>query len=138
MEILIPIAFFAMIAAIALGPSYLRTREREKLHDTLRLAYDKGQPVPPELIEALTSRVAVAPVVPTPERDLRRAVVFIALGLGMAGLGYGLWYGLNIVSPEAAYIAGGSTAGTGAIPGFIGVAYLILWAIKRPAAGKTA
>lgn len=132
MEILVPITFFAMIAAIALGPSYLRSRDRDKLHETLRIAYEKGQPVPPEMIEALTSATPAAPAMPTPERDLRRAIVFIALGLGLCGLGYGLWYGLNIVSPEAAYITGGSVAGTGAIPGFIGLAYLILWASKRP------
>jgi hypothetical protein len=34
-------------------------------------------------------------------------------------------------SPIAAGIIGGSTAGAGAIPGFIGVAYLVLWLSKR-------
>jgi hypothetical protein len=35
------------------------------------------------------------------------------------------------VSDTAAYITGGSIAGAGAIPGLIGVAYLILWITKR-------
>jgi hypothetical protein len=35
------------------------------------------------------------------------------------------------VDETAAYITGGCTAGVGAIPGLIGVAYLILWATKR-------
>ena len=64
-------------------------------------------------------------------RDLRRAMVLLAVGLGLCGLGYGLWYGLMSVSDTAAYITGGSIAGAGAIPGLIGVAYLILWITKR-------
>ena len=37
------------------------------------------------------------------------------------------------VADEGAYITGGSVAGAGAIPGLIGVAYLILWLTKRGA-----
>jgi hypothetical protein len=58
-------------------------------------------------------------------------MVLLAVGLGLCGLGYGLWYGLMSVSDTAAYITGGSIAGAGAIPGLIGVAYLILWITKR-------
>jgi hypothetical protein len=131
-SVLIPIAFFAMIAAIVLVPGYLRSQDRARMHETLRIAYEKGQPVPPELIEALQRNVAPK-VISTPERDLRRGIVLIAVGLGFAGLGYGLWYGLMSVNEIAAYVTGGSTAGAGAIPGFIGVAYLILWATRRNA-----
>lgn len=102
------------------------------MHETLRIAYEKGQPVPPELIEALQRNVAPR-VISTPERDLRLGIVLVAVGLGFAGLGYGLWYGLMSVNEIAAYVSGGSTAGFGAIPGFIGVAYLILWATRRNA-----
>jgi len=87
--------------------------------------------VPPELIAALQSTAPAGAMVPTAERDLRRAVVLISVGLGLCGLGYGLWYGLMSVSDTAAYITGGSIAGAGAIPGLIGVAYLILWLSKR-------
>jgi hypothetical protein len=34
------------------------------------------------------------------------------------------------VDEMSAYISGGCTAGFGAIPGLIGIAYLILWAMK--------
>ena len=102
------------------------------MHETLRIAYEKGQPVPPELIEALQRNVAPR-VISTPERDLRMGIVLVAVGLGFAGLGYGLWYGLMSVNEIAAYVSGGSTAGFGAIPGFIGVAYLFLWATRRSA-----
>ena len=35
-SILVPIAFFAMIAAIVLVPRYLRDKERVRMHETLR------------------------------------------------------------------------------------------------------
>ncbi len=122
--------FWIFVAAVILVPQYLRHLDRARLHETLRIAFEKGQPVPPELIDSLQRRVGDAPI-GTPERDLRRAVVLIAVGLGLVGLGYGLWYGLMIVSEVPAYIVGGVVAGTGAVPGFIGVAYLILWLTKR-------
>ena len=127
---IVGVVFWVFLAAVILVPVYLRYRDRGRLHETLRIAYEKGQPVPPELIEALQSNVA--PARPsTPDRDLRRGIVLVAWGLGFAGLGYGLWYGLMSTSEIAAYISGGITAGVGAIPGLIGVAYLILWATRR-------
>ena len=102
------------------------------MHETLRIAFEKGQPVPPELITALQSNIA--PRQPTtPESDLRRAIILIAVALGLCALAYGLWYGLMSVSETAAYITGGSVAGSAAIPGLIGVAHLVLWAGRRRA-----
>jgi hypothetical protein len=99
------------------------------MQETLRTALEKGQTLPTELVTALQNSVT-ARTMPTREGDLRRAVVLIAVGLGFCALGYGLWYGLMTVDDTAAYITGGCTAGAGAIPGLIGVAYLILWATK--------
>jgi hypothetical protein len=134
---LVPILGIFMIIAIVIGPlwirSYFAARERAQLHETLRVAYEKGQPVPPELIEKLT----VATPRQTyggsngPDADLRRAIMLIAVGMGLVALGAGLFFGFMYVSPIAAGIIGGSTAGSGAIPGFIGVAYLVLWLAKR-------
>jgi Domain of unknown function (DUF6249) len=126
------VAFWVCIAAIFVVPQVMKSRDRARMHETLRMAYEKGQPVPPELISALQSNVEL-PAQTTPERDLRRAVVLIAVGLGLCCLGYGLFYGLSAVDDTAAYITGGSVAGTGAIPGLIGVAYLILWLGRRGA-----
>jgi hypothetical protein len=124
------VLFWVVLAGIILVPIYLRYRDRERIHETLRIAFEKGQPVPPELIEALQSNIA--PRRPsTPEADLRRAVILIAVGLGFCGLGYGLWYGLMSVNDIAAYTTGGSVAGLGAIPGLVGVAHLVLWATRR-------
>ena len=126
------VAFWVMVGAIIIVPRILKSRDQARMHETLRMAYEKGQPVPPELIAALQANVTI-PVQTTPERDLRRAIVLIAVGLGLCILGYGLFYGLSSVDDTAAYITGGSVAGAGAIPGMIGIAYLILWLSKRNA-----
>lgn len=125
------ISFWAFVAAIIIVPRILKSRDRARMYETLRVAYEKGQPVPPELIAALQTNVE--PRMATPERDLRRAIVLIAVGLGLCCLGYGLYYGLSSVNDIAAYTTGGSVAGAGAIPGLIGVAYLILWLTRRNA-----
>ena len=126
--------FWCFIAAIILVPKYLRSRERSKLLDTLKIAYEKGQPVPPELIEALqrgSTQTAYTAPVSTAESDLRRAIVLISVGVGIALLGYGLYYGISFASEEGGAITGAAVAGCGAIPGLIGVAYLLLWLARR-------
>jgi hypothetical protein len=136
-----PIFGIFMIIAIVIGPmwirSYFNARDRAQMHETLRVAYEKGQPVPPELIEKLTASTSresySTPSSNAPDADLRRAVVLIAVGLGLAGLGFGFWYALGYASDTASHIVGGIIAGSGAIPGFIGLAYLSLWALRRNA-----
>jgi hypothetical protein len=122
---------------VVIGPvwirSYFRARERAQLHETLRVAYEKGQAPPPELIEKLTGDASTyaSPRGDTADRDLRRAVVLIFIGVGLAGLGLGLGYGIGMVSPIGGWITGGAIAGSAAIPGMIGVAYLLLWLGRR-------
>jgi len=125
------VAFWVFVGAIIIVPRILKSRDRARMYETLRIAYEKGQPVPPEVIAALQTNVE--PRMETPERDLRRALVLIATGLGFCGIGLGLYYGISSVSVEGAWISGAVTAGVGAIPGLIGVAYLILWATRRNA-----
>lgn len=130
---LVPLGFFAMIAAIVLVPQYLRARERERLHDTLRLAYEKGQPVPPELIEALTPGRPVPDAVlaprPPASRDLRRGLIWLAVGVGLIAIG-GVGYAAN-------YTTGGSVEflcfflSVAAIPIFVGIAFLVLYVLGR-------
>jgi hypothetical protein len=124
----------ALVLGLAIGPRYIRSRERRRLYDVMQTAYEKGQPVPPELIASLTADT------PEPEtrapassvdRDLRRAIVLMAVGLGLGGLGFGMGFGLSFASGTAGAIVGGIIAGCGAIPGFIGLAYLILFLAGR-------
>ena len=124
------VTFWGVVAAVVIVPLYFRYLEKGRMHETLRLALERGQPIPPELIAAIQSGASVRSP-PGPDRDLRRGLILLACGLGFCGLGYGLWYGLMSVNEISAYITGGSVAGFGAIPGLIGVAYLVLWGMNR-------
>jgi hypothetical protein len=135
---LVPIFGILMIIAVVVGPvwirSHYRARERAQLYETLRIAYEKGQTPPPELIEKLAAgggRDGLPSRDMTPDADLRRAVVLISVGIGLGLLGLGLGYGISLADPTGGWITGGAIAGAGAIPGMIGIAYLLLWLVRR-------
>jgi len=118
--ILVPIAFFAMIAAIVVGPSYLRSREREKLQETLRIAIEKGQPIPPEVIESMTQGARLPP---SPARDLRRGIIWLGVAGGIAAMGFVIGF----AEPDATY----PMLGVAALPAFIGLAFLVIALVSR-------
>ena len=128
---LVPIAFFAAIAAVFILPSYFRSRDRARMHETLRLAYEKGQPVPPELIEAL--QVGGQTPMENPQsraaRDLRVGIVWLAVGLGFVAIGGAFYAGLYYVGGATETFA--SFAAIGAIPIFVGLAFMLLSALGR-------
>jgi hypothetical protein len=126
--IVVPVFFMACVAACIVAPGYFRSRERAQMQETLRVALEKGVSLPPEMIAALQTNVARA--TPPRERDLRRAVVLMATGVGFAVLGICLWQGIRPYDDDGGWVTGWSVACIGAIPGLIGVAYLILWATK--------
>ena len=127
-EVLVPLAFFAMIAVIVVGPKYLRSRDRERLLDTLRVAYDRGQPVPPELIDTL-SRGEERTRVESPDRDLRSAIVLVGVALAFVALGAAIYWAEG---DEDAWVV----AAIGAFPGFIGLAHFAFWALRRNRADR--
>jgi hypothetical protein len=115
LEILIPLTFFAMIAAIVIAPRYLKSLERQKMAETLRAAIERGQPLPPEMINVLTADVKPPS---SPQKDLRRGVILVAVALGLVALGLVL----GIDEPDATY----PLIGSAAIPGFIGLALIVI------------
>jgi len=123
-DVLVPLAFFAFIAALVLVPDYLKSKDRARLHETLRIAYEKGQPVPPELIQALQSGNSATKDVNRSDKDLRAAVVLIGLSLGLVGMSFALG---QLEGGEARY----GLLAAAAIPGFIGLGFLVLWYFNR-------
>jgi hypothetical protein len=113
--ILVPIVLFIVIGAICIAPVWLKSRERVEMQSTLRAAIDKGQPVPPEVIEALTRNVKVAP---TSLSDVRTGVIWLAVGIGLAGFSYFVDFGDNDLHSPGVGIA--------CIPAVIGLAYIVL------------
>jgi hypothetical protein len=123
-DILVPLAFFAMIAALFLVPDYFKSKDRARLHETLRIAYEKGQPVPPELIQALQSGNLATKDVNRSDKDLRAAVVLIGLSLGLVAMSFALG---QLEGGEARY----GLLAAAAIPSFIGLGFLVLWYFNR-------
>jgi Domain of unknown function (DUF6249) len=121
-EDLVPLAFFVLIGALVLVPNYLKSRDRARMHETLRIAYEKGQPVPAELIELLQQGSDQNR--PSPHKDLRAAVVLIGLSLGLVAMSFALG---QLEGAEARY----GLLAAAAIPGFIGMGFLALWYFNR-------
>ena len=119
--ILIVAIVFSAITAIVFGPSYLKSREKREIQATVRHAIDKGQELPPELIDAMTKDVASK--LPSRTRDLRRGVIWLAVGIGFAAFSYLSNLGWNDHDMEG---AAGAMMGLSAIPVTIGLAFIIL------------
>lgn len=128
MEDFIPLfaifAVFGTITAIIVGPTYLKSKERQEMQATVRAAIDKGQPLPPEVIDAL-GREATKNI-PSRTRDIRRGIIWLAVGIGMAafslindlrGFGDDWNDGPNF---------DGGLLGMAAIPITIGLAFIVL------------
>jgi hypothetical protein len=81
---------------------------RQKLaHETMRLMIEKGLPVPTELINP-------PPPAKAPKSDLRRGLIWLALGIGL-------------VIPLKQPTEDSGIWAAGLVPAFIGVAYLLCW-----------
>ena len=119
--ILIVAIIFSAITAIIFGPSYLKSREKREIQATVRHAIDKGQELPPELIDAMTRDVASK--LPSRTRDLRRGVIWLAVGIGFAAFSYLSNLGWNDHDMEGASAA---MMGLAAIPATIGLAFIVL------------
>lgn len=114
-EVLVPLAFFSMIAAIFVVPAWLKSRERRELQTTLRAAIDKGQPLPPEVIDAMTKNVKTAP---SAVSDIRTGIIWLAIGIGFGLFGFILGF----EESDAFY----PILGIASIPAVIGLAFIAL------------
>ncbi len=112
-EELIPIALFASIALIFFIVMYFKQRSRAEMQQTIRLALEKGNELTPEIISRLGEPE------PSKNRDLRRALIWLALAVGLALCGF-------FVPDPSGHALRGTLAGA-AFPLAIGVAYMIMW-----------
>lgn len=72
--VLVTAVVFGFTLFIVMAVLYANHRARQMRHETIRLALEKGQPLPPELLER-PSR---------PGSDLARGVKLLSLGLGLS------------------------------------------------------
>ena len=113
----VPLGSFAMVVGIVWLGVGLKLKRNKMLHETIRLMIDKGQPIPPELLQPqeLASR---------PRSDLRTGLVMIAVGIGLS---------LLLIS---LHDLPRGIAAVGVIPFLMGVAFLIAWKIESNKNGQ--
>lgn len=113
----VPIVFWIVMGLIVIIPRFFQNRERLEVQNTVRAAIEKGQPMPPELIEAIARDARPAP---SPQRDIRAGVIWVGVAVGLLGIGAGL------TRIEEAHDAWPILWGVAAFPGFIGVAFVVM------------
>jgi hypothetical protein len=120
MEILIPISFFAMIVALVVVPRYFKSLERQRMAEALRAAIEKGQTLPPDMLDTMS---AAAKVPPSPSRDLRTGIIWLGIAIGLAGFGIAMGF----EEPDVTY----PFLAFASFPAFIGLAFIVLALINR-------
>ena len=123
MEILVPIALFAMIAALVIVPRYFKSMERQRMAETLKVAIEKGQPLPTEIIDAMSSNVRTPGLPPSPQRDLRTGIIWLGIGAGLVAMGAAI----SFEEADALY----PILGIAAFPIFIGLAFIALASLNK-------
>ena len=122
-DVLVPLSFFAMIAVIVTVPRYFKSLERQKMADTVRAAIEKGQPLPPEVIAALTPNDRK---IRPPAHDLLLWLPLVSLSLFLSSL----FLLLFPSSPPSLH----ALVGAAAIPGFIGLPMIAIYLVEKPRA----
>jgi uncharacterized membrane protein len=120
--ILIVLIIFSALTAVIFGPTYMKSREKSEMQQTVRHAIDKGQELPPELIDAMTRDVASK--LPSRTRDLRRGVIWLAVGIGIAA--FSLLTDMGWDNGNDWREIGGGLLGISAIPTTVGLAFIVL------------
>lgn len=119
---LIPGIVFGSMTTVSFFILYFSFRKRREMLDTVRTAIQSGQTLPASFLEALDSKSK-----PSPDSDLRKAVLLIALGLS----------GMTVLATVAGDEAGRAWS-IGLVPTLLGIGYLFLWkqSQKRQKAGS--
>ncbi len=121
--VLIVLIIFGSIASLFIVPRYFKSVERQKMAEALRAAIEKGQPLPTDMIDAMSSNVRPAGLPPSPQRDLRTGIIWLGVGVGFACFGAAV----SFEDADALY----PMLGIAALPVFIGLAFIALGLLNR-------
>ena len=122
--VMIVLIIFGSVASLFIAPRYFKSIERQKMAETLRIAIEKGQPLPSEVIDAMSSNVRAPGLPPSPQRDLRTGIIWLGVGLGFAALGLTI----SFEEPDALF----PLLGFATFPTFIGLAFIALGLLNKP------
>ena len=115
--ILIPIALFTGLTIVLCLFFLFRYKTRSEMQATIRTALDKGQELTPEVIDRLGTPK------PPKDKDLRTALVWLALAVSTAAFGFGI--------PDDDEEVLQIMLGFAAFPFSLGIAYLTMWFYSR-------
>lgn len=107
--ILVPLSFFIALLGLVGGTLWFRFRGERLKQETLRLMIDKGTEIPAAFF---------APKARAKDADMRRGVVLVAIGIGIA-----LFVGVGMQELRMATV--------GAVPILTGAGYLMVWRLQR-------
>lgn len=113
----IPYLLILAIAAVLISSEHFKYRRQHEMQVTLRSALEKGQELPVEALDAIGRPK------PSPNRDLRRGVMLIALAVGLAPISFAFGEGqsdgvLFFLSVACVLFA-------------IGVGLVVLWFVRK-------
>ncbi len=109
----VPIVLFIGLTVVLSLFVWFRFRIRNDTQATIRTAIEKGQDLSPEVIDRLGHPR------PHKDRDLRLALIWMALAVGLAFFGFAI--------PEHEDEAQRVFMGIAAFPFSLGIAFLIMW-----------
>lgn len=109
--LVIPVVLFISTAVVMCVWLYLKHRGDVETQHTFRMALEKGSELSPEFIRQLGRPE------PSKDRDLRRALIWLALAVGLVLIGFSI--------PEPDALRG--LLASAALPFAIGCAYLIMY-----------
>ena len=112
--IFVPIVSVIVVGVVVVALFYFKAKNRTQLQLTVREAIEKGNELSPELIDRLAGPK------PGPLQDLRRALVWLAVGIATAGFG-------AILGEEESVRP---LLAVGMFPTLIGIAYLVMWKLN--------
>lgn len=110
-EVLIVATVFFSISLVFGLWVYFRFKGRAERQQTIRLALEKGNELSPDFIKQLEEAK------PSKDRDLRRGLIWVAIGIATA------LFGLLVNEPDAI----GPLLGIATFPTLVGAAYLVMW-----------
>ncbi len=111
LAIMIPIIGTFVLGGVLWVYFHFKHKTTANVQDTIRAALERGQELSPELLDRMAGPQ------PSEDRDLRRGLINMAIGVAF------VIFGSLMDDPDAFR----SLSGIGAFPFMVGIAYVVMW-----------
>ena len=125
MDVAVTIMFVAAaLAAVILMPVFWRAQERRRVIEAVQQMSQTSSPLTTDLVQTLMG--PFGPARPSRERDLRIGALMLATAIGIVLIGMAIYGGAFGAAENERQAVGAGIGSIGAIPGCIGVAFILL------------